>query len=117
MKWIAWVAAFGIGIVSGVFAETQTRTTGPSPEVAKVSGTVEAYAVGKTLTLTRADGSRITYVIDDESEVPDGLAVGKSVAVLAMPSDSVVRTVTFVTGSVENRSDTWRAYAPFEDTP
>lgn len=72
-------------------AVTRTTTT-------DISGKVEAYEAGKTLTIIRSDGSKATYVINEKSAVPADLAVGKSVAILplAVPGESVIQTVTYV---------------------
>jgi hypothetical protein len=73
-----------------------TRTTTTS-----VSGRVEVYEAGKTLTITRADGSQATYVINEKSKVPAGLAAGKTVAILPMadadPDEPAAQTITYVT--------------------
>jgi hypothetical protein len=39
----------------------------------EVTGRVEAYEAGKMLTVTRADGSRVTYMITAQSKVPTDL--------------------------------------------
>ena len=58
-------------------ATTLTTTT-------SVSGKVEAYEAGKTLTITRSDGSKVTYVINEKSKVPADLVIGKTVSVLPL---------------------------------
>jgi hypothetical protein len=73
-----------------------TRTTTTS-----ISGRVAVYEAGKTLTITRADGSQATYVINEKSRVPAGLAAGKTVAILPVAADDfdepVAQTITYVT--------------------
>jgi hypothetical protein len=73
-----------------------TRTT-----TTNVSGTVEAYEAGKTLTITRSDGSKVTYVINEGSQVPAGLVIGKTVSVLPLETsdagEPVAQTITYVT--------------------
>ena len=75
-------------------ATTLTTTT-------SISGKVEAYEAGKTLTLTRADGSKVTYVINAKSKVPADLVIGKTVTILPMvtsgPGEPVAQTITYVT--------------------
>jgi hypothetical protein len=76
---------------SGVTTKTTTTT---------ISGKVAAYEAGKTLTITRSDGSKATYVINDRSIVPADLVIGKTVAVVPMTTASgepVVQTITYVT--------------------
>jgi hypothetical protein len=71
-----------------------TRTT-----TTNISGRVEAYEAGKTLTITRADGSKVTYLINDKSSVPADLVIGKTVSILpsAAPGEPVVQTITYTT--------------------
>jgi hypothetical protein len=75
-------------------ATTRTTTT-------TISGNVAAYAAGKTLTITRFDGSKVTYVINEKSNVPADLAIGKTVSILPLattgPGEPVVQTITYVT--------------------
>jgi hypothetical protein len=72
-----------------------------------VSGTVAAYAAGKTLTVTQADGTKVTYLINTKSSVPDGMVIGKSVTIVPLSTpdktDPVVHTITYVTTT---KSDT-----------
>ena len=77
---------------SGVTTRTTTTT---------LTGTVAAYDAGKTLTITRSDGSKATYVINEKSTVPADLMIGKTVTILPMatsgPGEPVVQTITYVT--------------------
>jgi hypothetical protein len=73
-----------------------TRTT-----TTNVSGRVEAYEAGKTLTITRSDGSKVTYVINEKSQVPAGLVIGKTVSIMPLETsgtgEPVAQTITVVT--------------------
>ena len=75
-------------------ATTRTTTT-------TVSGQVAAYEPGKTLTVTRADGSTATYVLNKKSKVPADLVIGKTIAIVPVATtetgDAVVKTITYVT--------------------
>ena len=75
-------------------ATTLTTTT-------STSGKVEAYEAGKTLTLTRVDGSKVTYVIDAKSKVPVDLVIGQTVSIQPVaasgPGERVAQTITSVT--------------------
>jgi hypothetical protein len=66
-----------------------------------ITGKVEAYEAGKTVTITRADGTRVTYVITDKSMVPSGMVVGKTVTILPMTvnaaGETVAQTITYST--------------------
>jgi hypothetical protein len=73
-------------------ATTRTTTT-------TFTGKVAAYQAGKTLTITRFDGSKVTYLINDKSTVPADMIIGKTVTVLplAAPGEPVAQTITYVT--------------------
>jgi len=77
---------------SGVTTKTTTTT---------LTGTVAAYEAGKTLTITKADGTKVTYLINEKSTVPADLVIGKTVTILPMPStgsgDPVAQSITYVT--------------------
>ena len=77
---------------SGVTTRTTTTT---------LSGTVAAYEAGKTLTITRFDGSKVTYLINEKSTVPADLVIGKTVTILPLdttgPGEPVAQTITYVT--------------------
>jgi hypothetical protein len=74
---------------SGAMTKTTTTT---------VTGTVEAYEAGKTITVTRPGGQRVTYVINEKSTIPEDIAIGKTITLRAIPGASaderVVQTVT-----------------------
>lgn len=69
---------------------TTTRTT-----TTTISGRVEAYEAGKLITITAADGSRTTYMINQSSKLPVGLAVGKTVTIVP-GADNTAGSVTYV---------------------
>ncbi len=73
-----------------------TRTT-----TTNVSGKVEAYEAGRTLTITQSDGSKVTYLVNEKSNIPADLVVGRTVSIrpLANPASSqpVAETITYVT--------------------
>lgn len=75
-------------------ATTRTTTT-------TISGKVEAYEAGKTLTITRFDGSKVTYVINEKSKVPPDLVIGKTVSILPLTTtgtgEPVAQTITYIT--------------------
>ena len=79
-------------------ATTRTTTT-------TISGRVDAYEAGRTLTITRFDGSKVTYVINEKSKVPRDLVIGKTVSILPLatagPGAPVVQTITYVTTTTE----------------
>jgi hypothetical protein len=71
-----------------------TRTTHTN-----ITGKVAVYEAGKTLTITRFDGSKITYVINEKSKVPADLVIGKTVAIVPLTTAAgapVVETITYL---------------------
>ena len=74
-------------------ATTRTTTT-------TISGTVDAYEAGKTVTVTRADGTRVTYLINEKSQVPADLVVGKTITIMPMATtgkgEPVAQTITYI---------------------
>ena len=73
-------------------ATTRTTTT-------DISGKVETYEAGKTLTVTRSDGSKVTYLLNAKSKVPADLVVGKTVTIMpaAGPGEPIAQTITYTT--------------------
>jgi hypothetical protein len=80
-------------------ATTKTTTT-------NISGKVAAYEVGKTLTITKEDGSKVTYLLNKKSQVPAGLVIGKDVSILPLattePGEPIAQTITYVTTKTVN---------------
>jgi len=81
---------------------TTTRTT-------SINGVVQSYDAGKSITLTREDGSTVTYVINDRSQLPADLAVGKRVFIRTVPltgsSDLAVEQATYTTTKTKSKTD------------
>jgi hypothetical protein len=91
------------GEVKQTTEETRTSPTGETTTTTKttITGTVQAFEAGKSITLTRPDGTQVTYVINDTSQLPAGLAIGKRViiypATVTSPDGQVVQRVVYVT--------------------
>lgn len=91
------------GDVKRTTEDTRTMPSGVTTKTTttEITGKVEAFQPGRTLTIVRADGSRVTYNITSTSQLPADLVVGKTVAVVPVvssdPNTRVVRTVTYVT--------------------
>lgn len=79
--------------------ETKTDASGVTTKTTttEITGKVEAYESGKTLTVLRSDGSRVTYLINAKSQLPSDLAIGKTVKIIPLGSSpqAVVQTVTY----------------------
>lgn len=90
------------GNVKRVTEETRTLPSGAvtTTTTTQVSGRVESYTAGKTLTITRADGTQATYVINDKSMVPSDMVVGKTITVMPVITnangDLVVQRIVYV---------------------
>ncbi len=91
------------GNVERTTEDTRTTPYGgtTTTSTTTVSGRVDAYVPGKTLTITRADGTKATYVITGTSTVPADLALGKTIAIVPVTTvnangDLVVRTISYV---------------------
>ena len=90
------------GNITRTTEETRTSASGETTRTTTttVSGKVEAYQAGKTLTITRPDGTRVTYVINERSKVPADLMIGKTISIVPITTtsgDPVVQTITYVT--------------------
>jgi hypothetical protein len=90
------------GNVKRTTEETRTHPSGATTRTTTttISGKVEAYEAGKTLTITKSDGSRVTYVINEKSKVPADLVVGRTVSVLPLvtagSAEPVIQTITVI---------------------
>jgi hypothetical protein len=79
------------GHTKEITEETRTSATGETSRSATttVSGVVSAYESGKTVTVTRRDGSKVAYILSPQTRVPADLAVGKVVTVQVESGSSV----------------------------
>jgi hypothetical protein len=90
------------GNIKRTTEDTRTLPSGvtTTTTTTQVTGKVESYTAGKTLTILRSDGTRATYVITETSAVPPDLVVGKTISVVPLitkvDGELVVRTVTYV---------------------
>jgi hypothetical protein len=91
------------GAVKKTTEDTRTSPSGTTTKTTttSISGKVVAYDMGKTVTITRNDGSKVTYILNDKSKVPADLVAGKVVTILPLPSSTpeqtVVETITYAT--------------------
>ena len=91
------------GSVKSTTEDTRTLPSGATTRTTTttLTGTVAAYEAGKTLTITRFDGSKVTYVINEKSTVPADLVIGKNVTILPTPTtgpgEPIAQTITYVT--------------------
>jgi hypothetical protein len=86
------------GQVKKTTEETRTKPSGETTKVTTttIQGKVEAYMPGKTITVTRADGTKTTYVINETAKIPADVAIGKTVTIRTLPSASVPTVETII---------------------
>lgn len=58
---------------TNAMGETSTSTS------SNIIGTVQAYEPGRSVTVTREDGTQVTYMVNDRTHLPSGLAVGRTI--------------------------------------
>jgi hypothetical protein len=91
------------GEVKRTTTDTRTHPSGAmtTSTTTTIDGVVQSYVAGKSITLTRPDNTTVTYVINDRSQLPADLAVGKRVLIRTVPltgsSDLAVEKVTYTT--------------------
>ena len=99
------------GDVKRTTNETRTSPSGAMTTTTNttINGVVQSYDAGKSITLTRDDGSTVTYVINDRSQLPTDLVVGKRVVIRTVPlnngSDLAVERVTYTTTKTKSKTD------------
>jgi hypothetical protein len=79
---------------------TERTETGPSGEMktttTTISGTVSSYEPGQFIMIERPNHHKVRYIITRESELPQDLAIGKTVTIRTYKSNAneVVKQVT-----------------------
>jgi hypothetical protein len=90
----------------------ETRTS-PSGDVTTtrdttINGVVQSYVAGKSITVTRPDNTTVTYVVNDRSQLPADLTVGKKVFIRTVPltgsSDLAVEQVSYTTTKTKSKT-------------
>jgi hypothetical protein len=63
--------------------ETRTTPAGDTTRTVTttVSGTVGAFVPGKSITVKQEDGSEVTYILEPDSQIPEGLVTGRTVTI------------------------------------
>jgi hypothetical protein len=99
------------GDVKRTTTETRTHPSGAmtTTTTTTIDGVVQSYEAGKSLTLTRPDGTTVTYVINPTSQIPADLVVGKRVFIRTMPvtgsNDLAVERVSYTTTKTKTKTD------------
>jgi hypothetical protein len=102
------VSSFDASSSQAVQAQTSTTTTQSTTtqegsaepaDVTTVTGTVQAYESGRSITITKPDGTQVTYVVNAQSAVPQKLVTGKTVTVRTtkVSGQPTVQRVTYTT--------------------
>jgi len=88
----------------GNLQRTVERThTNPAGETTRtttttINGTVQAYEPGHSVTITRSDGTEVTYMLNERTHVPEGLAVGRTIMLrpaVVTDNTKVADTITY----------------------
>jgi hypothetical protein len=77
---------------TNAMGETSTSTS------TNIIGTVKAFEPGKSVTITRDDGTQVTYMVNERTHLPTGLAVGRTISLRpAVVTDAslVADTITY----------------------
>jgi len=99
------------GDVKRTTDETRTSPSGSmsTTRTTTINGVVQSFDAGKSITLTRPDGTTVTYVINDRSQLPADLAVGKKVVIRTVPltgsNDLAVEQVTYTTTKTKSKTN------------
>lgn len=96
---------------------TDITRTDPSGRTSRstmttLTGMVEAYVPGKSITVTDTNGARVTYLLSAESQLPTEVIMGKEVTIQVAP-----KAPSAVTYEIERDGDTIRikAKSPQQD--
>ena len=88
------------GDVQKTVERTHTNAMGETTRSTSTNiiGTVNAFEPGKSVTITRDDGTQVTYLVNDRTHLPTGLAVGRTISLRpAVVTDAslVADTITY----------------------
>ncbi len=75
-------------------------------KVVTTEGTVQAYEAGHSITITTASGEQVTYAINESSDIPKTVEIGKTVTIRTTNGSGapVVKTVTITTTKETKRN-------------
>ena len=87
-------------------SDMETKET---TKVVTVTGKVQSFDVGKSITITKENGDQVTYTILASSEVPKTIEVGKTVTISTLDNSGVpvVKTVTTTTTTKETKKKSY----------
>jgi len=69
------------GNIEKTVERTHTNAMGETSHSTSTNivGTVKAYEPGHSVTVMREDGTQVTYMVNDRTHLPEGLAVGRTI--------------------------------------
>lgn len=95
------VAALPLAALAGQEPSQQQVTMNESGDMktVTVTGTVQSFEAGHSITLTKPNGDQVTYTINETSQVPKTVEVGKTVTIntTTVSGTPVVKTITITT--------------------
>ena len=87
------------GNIQKTVERTHTNAMGETSHSTSTNivGTVQAYEPGHSVTVTREDGTQVTYMVNDRTHLPEGLAVGRTIMLrpAAVADAKVADTITY----------------------
>jgi len=98
------------GNVKRTTEETRTSPSGESTTTTttSISGTVRAFEAGRSITITRPDGTEVTYMINPQSQLPMGVAVGRRVIIypstVSTGDEQTVQRVVYTTTKTKSKT-------------
>jgi hypothetical protein len=68
-------------------------------KVVTITGTVQSFDAGRSITITKDNGEQVTYTITESSNVPKTIEIGKTVTIHTTTDSGtpVVKTITITT--------------------
>jgi len=97
------------GNVQRTVEKTHTNAMGETSHSSSTNiiGTVQAFEPGRSVTVTREDGSQVTYLVNDRTHLPTGLAVGRTIMLrpATVTDDSkVADTITYTETKIKMKN-------------
>ena len=95
------------GNIEKTVERTHTNAMGETSHSSSTNivGTVQAYEPGHSVTVTREDGTQVTYMVNDRTHIPAGLAIGRTIMLrpAAVADAKVADTITYTETKTETK--------------
>jgi len=80
------------GEMKRTIEETRTKPSGETTKTTTITvqGKVEAYAPGRSITVLRPDGTKVTYVLSEGTQLTGDVLVGKTVTIRNVPVEETI---------------------------